>query len=146
MSAGPRVHVWDLPGEKRPRFTKPTAVGSIVRNLGDPTGLTHMGVHLRVVEPGLAGTNRHFHMVEEEWAYVVSGTGFVRIGPHRLPVTDGSFAGFPPGPRPHHFLADGPTPLVILEGGERRPQEDYGYYVDLGKRFTAFPARSSPTT
>lgn len=129
------VHVWDLPGEKRPRFTNTAGVGSVVRNLGDTVGLTHMGVHLRVVEPGLAGTNRHFHFVEEEWGWVVSGQGAVRIGPHRLAVRAGTFAGFPPGPRPHHFLAEGTEPLVVLEGGERRRAEDHGWYVDLGKTF-----------
>lgn len=129
------VHAWDLPGEKRPRFTHPVGVGAVVRMLGDATGLTHMGVNLRVAEPGLAATNRHFHMVEEEWTYVLSGRGVVRIGPLRIPVWPGSFVGFPPGPRPHHFVAEGDTPLVLLEGGERRRDEDYGYYVDLGKQF-----------
>lgn len=129
------VHVWDLPAEKRPRFTKPVGVGALVRSPGDATGLTHMGVHLRSVEPGLAGTNRHFHMVEEEWSYVLAGRGVVRIGPLRIEVWPGSFVAFPPGPRPHHFVAQGDTPLVFLEGGERRRDEDYGFYPDLGKRF-----------
>jgi len=129
------VHVWDLPGEKRPRFLPPKGVGSILRTLSDPTGLTRMGVHLRAAEPGLAGTARHFHVVEEEWAFVVAGQGTVRIGPHHVPVRAGSFVALPPGPRPHHFLAEGPAPLVVLEGGERRPKEDFGYYVDLGMTF-----------
>ena len=127
------VRVWDLPGEKRPTHTPFPGVGSVVRRVGDAAGLTHMGVHLRSVEPGMAGTNRHFHTVEEEWVYVLSGRGAVRIGPHQLPVRAGSFVGFPPGPRPHHFLAEGDEPLVLLEGGERRPKEDTGCYVDLPK-------------
>jgi uncharacterized cupin superfamily protein len=130
------VRIWDIEGEKRPRFTKPQGVGSIIRRLGDATGLQRMGVNLRTVEPGLAGTNRHYHLVEEEWTYVVSGSGTVRIGAHRLPVRTGSFVGFPPGPRPHHFLAEGNQALVLLEGGERRPKEDYGFYPDLGARFS----------
>jgi uncharacterized cupin superfamily protein len=127
------VHAWDLPGEKRPRYTPQPGVGALVRTLGDAAGLTRMGVHLRSVEPGMAGTNRHFHTVEEEWVFVLSGRGAVRIGPHRLPVRAGSFVGFPPGPRPHHFLAEGNEPLVLLEGGERRPAEDVGCYVDVPK-------------
>jgi len=130
------VNVWDLPGEKRPRFTKPEGVASVVRLLGDATGLTRMGVNVRSVDPGVAGCNRHYHMVEEEWVYVLAGRATVRIGPHRLPVRSGSFVGFPPGPRPHHFLAEGDEPLVILEGGERRRKEDYGFYPDLGMRFS----------
>ena len=132
------VAVADVTAEKRPRFTSPgPGVGSLVRRLGDATGLTRMGVALREVQPGFAGTNRHFHLVEEEWTYVVSGQGTVRIGPHRLAVTAGDFVAFPPGPRPHHFLAEGDAPLLLLEGGERRPQEDRGRYVDLGVAWEA---------
>ncbi len=125
------VHVRDIPGEPRPRYTALPGIGAILRRLGDAVGLTHMGVHARTIEPGKAGTNRHFHLVEEEWAYVLSGHGIVRIGPHRLAVRAGSFVGFPPGPRPHHFIAEGDTPLVLLEGGERRPAEDIGCWVDI---------------
>ncbi len=127
------VQVWDVEAQPRPRWFQAAGVQSLVRNLGDAVGLTHMGLHLRSVAPGNVGTHRHFHSVEEEWVYVVSGRGHVRIGPQRLPVAAGSFVGFPPGPRPHHFLADGEEPLILLEGGERRPSEDHGVYVDLGK-------------
>ena len=105
-----------------------------------------MGVNLRTIQPGMAGSNRHFHTVEEEWVYVLSGSGAVRIGLQRLPVRSGSFVGFPPGPRPHHFLAEGNEPLVLLEGGERRPAEDMGCYVDIPKWWRAgqFIERSEP--
>lgn len=128
------VAVETLVAEKRPRFTSADGVGSKVRRLGDPTGLTQMGVNLREVQPGFFGTHRHWHVVEEEWVYVLSGTGEVRIGPVRAPVRAGSFVGFPPGPRPHHFLAQGAAPLLLLEGGERRA-DDHGYYPDAKRRF-----------
>jgi uncharacterized cupin superfamily protein len=89
-----------------------------------------MGVHVRTVERGFAGTNRHFHTVEEEWSYVLAGRGTLRIGPLRLAVRAGHFAAFPPGPRPHHFIAESDEPLVFLEGGERRPSEDACWYPD----------------
>jgi len=89
-----------------------------------------MGVHLRTVESGFAGTNRHFHTVEEEWAYVMSGSGRLRIGPREFNVKAGHFAGFPPGPRPHHFVNDGTGDLVFLEGGESRAAEDGCWYPD----------------
>jgi uncharacterized cupin superfamily protein len=94
-----------------------------------------MGVWVRSFEPGLAGTHRHFHEVEEEWAYVISGSGVVRIGAHRVDLRAGHFVGFPPGSRPHHFVAGGTEPMVLLEGGERRPDEDSGWYVDIGRRW-----------
>ncbi|MEW6270674.1 MAG: cupin domain-containing protein [Thermodesulfobacteriota bacterium] len=127
------VNAADVAAEKRPRFTSPgPGIASLVRRLGDSAGLRAMGVSLREVEPGFAGTNRHFHLVEEEWTCVVSGRGAVRIGPLRLPVAAGDFVAFPPGPRPHHFVCEGDDPLLLLEGGERRPTEDRGRYVDLG--------------
>ena len=128
------VAVAQLVAERRPRFTQADGVGSTVRRLGDPTGLTRMGVNLREVQPGFFGTHRHWHVVEEEWVYGLSGTGEVRIGPIRAPVRAGSFVGFPPGPRPHHFLAQGDAPLLLLEGGERRA-DDHGYYPDAKRRF-----------
>jgi uncharacterized cupin superfamily protein len=128
------VHVWSLPAEQRPRWTHGEGVASMVRTVGAPAGLARMGVNLREIQPGNFGTNRHWHAVEEEWVYVLSGRGEVRIGPLRLPVRAGSFVGFPPGPRPHHFLAQGEAKLAFLEGGERRA-EDYGFYPDAKRRF-----------
>jgi uncharacterized cupin superfamily protein len=127
------VRVADLPAEQRPRFLPAEGVGARVRALSDAAGLTRMGVGLREIEPGDAGTHRHFHEVEEEWVYVLAGVGHVRLGPHRLPVRAGSFAGFPPGPCPHHFVAGGREPLVLLEGGERRREEEVVSYPDLGQ-------------
>jgi uncharacterized cupin superfamily protein len=125
------VNIGDLPGEKRPRFTATPGVAAVVRTPSAATGLTRMGVSVRSVQPGFAGTNRHFHSIEEEWSYVLSGRGTLRIGPLRIAVRAGHFAGFPPGPRPHHFIAEGGEPLVFLEGGERRPAEDACWYPDV---------------
>jgi uncharacterized cupin superfamily protein len=129
------ARVQELPSEERPRYTHGGGVRSRVRAVGNATGLARMGVWMRAIPPGAAGTHRHLHEVEEEWAYVLSGTGVLRIGPHRVGVRAGSFAAFPPGPRPHHFLAGDREPLVVLEGGERRPREDCGWYVDVPKRW-----------
>jgi uncharacterized cupin superfamily protein len=116
----------------RPRRLPAEGVTARVRGLGDATGLSRMGVWLRAIPPGRAGTHRHWHRVEEEWAFVLSGTGVVRIGPLRIDVRPGHFVGFPPGPHPHHFVASGDEELVVLEGGERRPEEETVAYPDLG--------------
>lgn len=126
------VRVLDLPAEQRPRFLPGNGVSARVRAVSDAVGLTRMGVGLREIEPGLAGTHRHFHEAEEEWVYVLEGDGHVRLGPLSLPVRAGSFVGFPPGPSPHHFIADGSAPLVLLEGGERRRAQEVVHYPDLG--------------
>jgi uncharacterized cupin superfamily protein len=124
------VNIRDIPGEKRPRFANTPGVAAVVRPLGRATGLTNMGVQLRTVAPGFASTNRHFHTVEEEWTYVLNGRGRLRIGPLSFAVGPGVFTGYPPGPRPHHFINDGDEDLIFLEGGESRPDEDGCWYPD----------------
>ncbi len=120
---------------ERPRERCGDGVDWCLVPLSDVAGLTQMGVKIREVPPGRAGTHFHYHDVEEEWAYVLSGSGRLRIGPLTMPVRAGSFAAFPPGPRPHHFQAEGDAPLVLLEGGERRREQDTCTYPDLGLRF-----------
>ena len=127
------VRVDAVPAEERPRFLRGEGVASRVRRIGDAAGLRQMGVSIRTADPGRYASNRHFHEVEEEWAYVLSGTGTARLGPHAIAVRAGHFVGYPPGPRAHDFLATGSEPLVLLEGGERRPDEERGWYPDLGK-------------
>ncbi|MEP7244315.1 MAG: cupin domain-containing protein [Gammaproteobacteria bacterium] len=127
------VNIADLPAEKRPLGTHGAGVSSMVRRPGRATGLAQMGVHIRAFEPGFAGTNRHFHSVEEEWVYILAGRGVVRIGPLRIPFRAGTFVGFPPGPRPHHFIAEGEETVVLIEGGERRTAEDRVWYPDARK-------------
>jgi uncharacterized cupin superfamily protein len=128
------INIRDIPGEKRPRYTTTPGVGAIVRSPGLLTGLKQMGVNVRTVEPGFAGTNRHFHTLEEEWTYVLSGRGRLRIGPLEFSVGPGHFAGYPTGPRPHHLVNDGDEDLVFLEGGESRPLDDAFWYPDIRKR------------
>jgi uncharacterized cupin superfamily protein len=127
------INIRDIPGEKRPRITSTPGVGATVRSPGLLTGLTRMGVHVRAVAPGFAGTNRHFHTAEEEWTYVLTGRGRLRIGPLEFSVGPGHFAGYPTGPRPHHLVNDGEGDLVFLEGGESRPIEDAFWYPDIRK-------------
>jgi uncharacterized cupin superfamily protein len=129
------VNLKDVPLEKRPRFTATPGVAAMVQLLGDATGLKQMGVSARIVQPGFSGTNRHFHTVEEEWTYILSGRGTLRLGPLSLPVRAGHFAGYPPGPSGHHLQAEGDEPLVFLEGGERRPTEDDAWYPDTRQFF-----------
>jgi uncharacterized cupin superfamily protein len=128
------VSAREVTATARPSQAVSDGVGWRVRRLSDAAGLTQMGVAIREIQPGLAGTHLHFHDVEEEWSYVLSGHGRVRIGPLTLPVRAGNLVAFPPGPRPHHFLAEGDQPLVLIEGGERRTKADCRTYPELGVR------------
>jgi len=138
------VRVTDVASEKRPRLHPSPGVASTVREVSKVAGLRQMGVSERTVQPGDLGSKRHFHTVEEEWVYVLSGEGTARIGPLSIPVRAGHFVGYPPGPRPHCFRATGSVPLVFLEGGERRKDEERGWYVDEGLVWSARGLEPAP--
>jgi uncharacterized cupin superfamily protein len=73
--------------------------------------------------------------VDEEWMYVLSGEGELRIGDERFAVGPGDFAGFPPRTHAHHLRNTGEDELVYLSGGETF---DFGIadFPDQGLRLT----------
>ncbi len=83
------------------------------------TGLVKCGVNVIRVAPGKESFLHHVHLVDEEWMYVLSGQGELRIGDERFTVGPGDFAGFPPRTHAHHLRNTGTTgDLVYLSGGE----------------------------
>src|SRR5262245_14377722 len=47
--------------------------------LSDRTGLSHLGISLARLPAGKESFALHVHTVQEEWIYVLSGAGYVRI-------------------------------------------------------------------
>ncbi len=82
------------------------------------TGLEKCGVNILRVPPGKESFVHHVHLVDEEWLYVLSGEGELRIGDERFAVGPGDFAGFPPRTHAHHLRNTGAEDLVYLSGGE----------------------------
>ncbi|HEY6001516.1 MAG TPA: cupin domain-containing protein, partial [Anaeromyxobacter sp.] len=70
---------------------------------------------------------------EEEFAFVLSGTGVVDIGEETFDLGPGDFVGFPAGSHPHHIRNTGSGELVYLSGGENAPLEIADFPRD-GKR------------
>ncbi|MGA8893028.1 MAG: cupin domain-containing protein [Anaeromyxobacteraceae bacterium] len=97
------------------------------------TGLTKCGVNVIRIPPGKESFVHHVHLVDEEWMYVLSGMGELRIGDERFAVGPGDFAGFPPRTHAHHLRNTGTEELVYLSGGEA---VDFGVadMPDLGVR------------
>ena len=93
------------------------------RSLGDLAGLSDMGIHLVRVEPGRDSTEHHFHGQDEEFLFVLSGSGEATIGEDTVPVGPGDFLGFPKGSPAHslHVPAGAGEALVYLMGGTRSP-------------------------
>jgi len=65
------------------------------RTLSRLTGLVKSGVNLISVPSGKESFVHHVHLVDEEWMYVISGQGELRIADERFAVGPGDFADFP---------------------------------------------------
>lgn len=89
--------------------------------LGDPSGLTRLGVHLIRIPPGRESFIPHAHAVMEEFVFVVSGSGEVVLDDVAHPIGVGDFIGFPTDGVVHSIRAVGREDLVYLTGGERSP-------------------------
>jgi uncharacterized cupin superfamily protein len=116
-------------------FRHPLNPASEIRGttLSRLTGLVKCGVNVIKVPPGKESFVHHVHLVDEEWMYVISGTGELRIGDERFAIGPGDFAGFPPRTHAHHLRNTGAEELVYLSGGEA---VDIGIsdFPELGKR------------
>lgn len=91
--------------------------------LGDPAGLTRIGVHLVRIPPGKESYIPHAHAVQEEFVFVVEGRGEVVLDGRAYPVGPGDFVGFPTDGVVHSLRSLGPGDLVYLTGGERTSVE-----------------------
>lgn len=101
-------------------------------NLSQATGLERIGVHLVRIEPGHESTTHHYHDADEEFIYILSGSGEARIGDDIYAIEAGDFMGFP-APSPAHSMRNpetNETDLVYLMGGERWAS-DVVHYPEL---------------
>ncbi len=97
------------------------------------TGLSRTGVSLARIEPGRESFVYHAHEREEEWIYILSGTGTAEIDNAEYAVGPGDFMGFPAPSVAHHLRNTGTEDLVYLMGGENREVE-IATFPRLGKK------------
>ena len=103
------------------------------RALGDPLGLTKIGVNLTTLAPGKESSMRHWHSHEDELIYVLEGELVLRTDAGEQTLAAGTCAGFPAGSRDGHQLVNtGRVPAVYLEVSNRDPADSVVYPdVDL---------------
>jgi len=102
----------------------------VKRRLGDACGLTRFGVNLVTLGPGGQSALRHWHTLEDEFVYVVSGKLVLVTDAGEQTLTAGMCAGYPAGRRDaHHFVNRGSAPAKYLEIGNRDPG-DNAFYPD----------------
>ncbi len=97
------------------------------------TGLDRTGVSLARIAPGNESFVYHAHEREEEWLYILSGTGTAEIDGGDYEVGPGDFMGFPTPSVAHHLRNTGSEDLVYLMGGENRDAE-VATFPRLGKK------------
>jgi uncharacterized cupin superfamily protein len=101
--------------------------------LSRAVGLERSGVSLARIAPGKESFVYHSHEREEEWLYILSGTGTAEIDGGEYEVGTGDFMGFPTPSVAHHLRNTGAEDLVYLMGGEHR-EVDVSTFPRLGKK------------
>jgi uncharacterized cupin superfamily protein len=91
-------------------------------------GNLQLGASLMELPPGAISYPFHYHCMNEEAIYIVSGTGTARIGEARVAVRAGDWIAYPAGPATaHQMINDGAVPLVYLMLSTKHPCEVVGY-------------------
>lgn len=96
-------------------------------------GLTNVAVNLVRIAPGRQAFPLHRHHGEEEWVYVVEGSGEVRLDAETYPLAPGGFAAFPAAGAAHAVCNSGETEMVCLMGGSVE-LADVIDFPELGQR------------
>ncbi|MGE0626139.1 MAG: cupin domain-containing protein [Pseudomonadales bacterium] len=94
-------------------------------------GLTQFGVNHTTLAPGAYSALRHWHEREDEFVFVLDGrlTVIDDNGEHEIGA--GEFCAFPAGvANAHHVANFGDRPVVVLEIGARRREDDVVHYPD----------------
>src|SRR5438270_13191025 len=100
--------------------------------LGDVAGLTQFGVNLLRLAPGAWSSQRHWHMTEDEFLWVVEGEVVLVTDAGEEVLRAGDCAGFKAGvPDGHHLQNRSGAEAVVLEVGTRDWQADRCDYPDI---------------
>ncbi|QIL19260.1 cupin domain-containing protein [Thermomonas sp. HDW16] len=111
--------------------------------LGDAAGLAAFGVNLVTLEAGVWSSQRHWHMHEDEFVYVLEGELVLVTDAGEQRMQPGDCAGFRAGVRDGHHVqnrSDAPARFLVVGN---RDDADWGEYSDIDMKF--LPGRVSGT-
>jgi uncharacterized cupin superfamily protein len=114
------------------------------KKLGDAAGLTQFGVNLLRLPPGAWSSQRHWHVGEDEFVYVLSGEVVLVTGDGDETLKPGDCVGFKAGDQNGHCLQNrSANEARVLEIGTRVAGGDTAHYpeCDLVARGGAYTHR-----
>jgi uncharacterized cupin superfamily protein len=114
------------------------------RALGDSLGLTRIGINHTTLPPGKESSMRHWHTLEDEFIYVLSGEVVVKTDGGEQVLTAGMCAGFPASVDGktgdgHQLINRGSEPATYLEISNRA-KGDQAFYPDVDLKFNGVDA------
>jgi uncharacterized cupin superfamily protein len=107
------------------------AVGRFRKRLGNSGGLTQFGVNLCRLTPGAGSSQRHWHVDEDEFVYVLEGEVVLVEDEGETLLKAGDAATFKAGVENGHQLINrSDRDALVLEVGTRTPDHS-AFYSDI---------------
>ncbi len=116
-------------GSNYPEPFASRVAGRTKRPLGDPFGLKTFGVNHTTLAPGAESALLHIHSKADELVYVLSGRPTLVTEDEEIELAPGMACGFPAAGWAHQLVNRTDEDVVILEIGDRHP-EDSGTYPE----------------
>ncbi|CAG9335266.1 unnamed protein product [Blepharisma stoltei] len=111
-----------------PSEFKPACEGREKKALGNQFNLNQFGVNLVKLLPGAASSQRHYHLQEDEFIYVLSGNITLVINEGEEILSPGMCCGFKAGdPNGHQLINKTAEPVEYLEIGTRSLNDEIIY-------------------
>ncbi|MCK9994303.1 MAG: hypothetical protein Dbin4_02823 [Alphaproteobacteria bacterium] len=123
----PKIDIAKVPGitgSGYPAQFRYVAGNRVRQALGDAAGLTQFGVRLTRLPKGAGTSQRHWHVSEDEFVYVLEGQVTLISDAGEEILGPGEAAGFPAGVANGHCLVNkSEADAVFLEIGTRAPHD-----------------------
>ena len=125
-----------------PKIYAKAVEGRTKRRMTAALGLTQFGVNLTTLQPGAASSQRHWHVAEDEFCYVLEGELTLVTNDGEQVLGPGMAMGFPANEENGHQLINrSAKPAVYLEIGTRSPVE-HVVYPDVDMNLTTVNGKS----
>jgi uncharacterized cupin superfamily protein len=139
MSMPKRVDLQSVPSSTGSGYPQPfdaPCAKRVRQRLGDAAELTDFGVNRLRLPPGAWSSQRHWHVAEDEFVYVIEGEVVLVTDSGEEILKVGDCAGFKAGVKDgHHLQNRSSRDALVLEVGSRKSQ-DAGEYSDIDMRFS----------